>query len=221
MEKGLGMSNLIIVIATKNKGKSEEIREMLKDHPVRIMDLNDFGPTPTPVEDADSFEDNAYLKAHFYARILGFPALADDSGLSVDALDGRPGVHSARYAGEDADDAARVEKLLSEMEGKTDRKAAFHCALVLAVPTGPGLTWVAECEGEILHEPKGENGFGYDPVFYYPTLEKTFAELTREEKSKVSHRGKALREFNDEFDKVTIWLQRRLEEARIPCATEH
>jgi len=206
----------IIVLATKNQGKTTEIRELLAEQPVRIMNLTDFGPTPEPIEDAPTFEDNAYHKAWFYARILGFPALADDSGLVIEALGGRPGVHSARYAGENASDEERCAKILSEMTGQSDRRAAFVCALVLAVPSGPGLTWVGRCQGEITAEPRGRNGFGYDPIFYYPPLKKTFAEMTREEKNRVSHRGAALAEFKSEFDKVLIWLRQRLAETRSP-----
>jgi len=206
----------ILVLATKNQGKTREIRELLADQPVRIMNLTDFGPTPEPIEDAQTFEDNAYHKAWFYARILGFPALADDSGLVVETLGGRPGVHSARYAGENAADEDRCAKVLAEMAGQSDRRAAFVCALVLAVPSGPGLTWVGRCQGEISAEPRGRNGFGYDPIFYYPPLKKTFAEMTGDEKNRVSHRGLALAEFKSEFEKVLIWLGQRLAETRPP-----
>ena len=210
------MGEQIVVLATKNEGKIKEIKSILSGEPVRIMGLGDFGPTPEPVEDADTFEDNAYIKAAFYARILGFPALADDSGLAVDYLGGHPGVHSARWAGPEATDEDRVSKLLRELEGQTNRSAAFVCALVLAVPSGPGLTWVGRVEGEIITSPRGQNGFGYDPVFYYPALDKTFAELTREEKNRVSHRGRALGEFKNEFPKVLKWLEMRQEEVRPP-----
>lgn len=200
----------ILVIATRNKNKTREIRDLLKDFPIEVKALDDFGPIPEVVEDGETFDDNAYKKASLTARFLGLPALADDSGLVVDALDGRPGVHSARYAGEDATDADRCAKLLREMEGASDRKARFECVISIAVPTGPALTYEASCEGVITEEPRGENGFGYDPVFYHPPLEKTFAESTMEEKSRVSHRGKALREFLEEFDKVMIWLERHM-----------
>ena len=210
------MSGQIIVLATKNQGKIVEIKNLLAKQPVTIMSLSDFGPTPQPVEDADNFEDNAYGKAYFYSRILGFPALADDSGLAVKALGGAPGVFSARYAGENASDGDRIQKLLKEMEGQTERSAEFVAAMVLAVPQGPALTWVGRCEGEISLEPKGDQGFGYDPVFYHPPTGRTFAELSLEEKNKVSHRGKALREMASEFDKVLIWLKMRLSEAQPP-----
>jgi XTP/dITP diphosphohydrolase len=202
------MNELIsIVIATTNKGKTAEIGEMLKDFPVNIKNLEDFGPIPEIEEDGETFDENAYKKASMTARILGIPALADDSGLLVEALDGAPGVHSARYAGEKATDKQRCEKLLKEMKGKTNRKAAFECVISIAVPTGPALTYEARCEGVIAEKPFGNNGFGYDPVFFFPPLKKTFAELSRTEKSRVSHRGKALYELKEEFDKVLTWLR--------------
>jgi len=201
---------IIIVIATRNKGKKSEISDLLKGFPVDIKGLDDFGPIPHIEEDGNTFDENAYKKASFTARILGFPALADDSGLLVEALGGAPGVLSARYAGENATDEQRCQKLLQEMEGKTNRKAAFECVISIAVPTGPALTYEARCEGLIAEQPSGSNGFGYDPVFYYPPLNKTFGELSIEEKSHVSHRGKALGEFKDELDKVMIWIKQQM-----------
>ena len=201
---------ITIVIATRNKGKKSEISDLLKGFPIDIKGLDDFGPIPHIEEDGDTFDENAYKKASLTARMLGFPALADDSGLLVEALGGAPGVLSARYAGENATDEQRCQKLLQEMEGKTNRKAAFECVISIAVPTGPALTYEARCEGLIAEQPSGSNGFGYDPVFYYPPLNKTFGELTIEEKSHVSHRGKALRELRDEFDKVIIWIKQHM-----------
>jgi len=199
---------ILLVIATRNKGKTSEIRDLLKDFPIEIKNLDDFGPIPQVEEDGTTFEENAYKKASFTARVLGFPAIADDSGLTVDALGGAPGIYSARYAGEHAGDEQTCAKLLKEMEGISNRKAAFECVISIAVPTGPALTYEARCEGLIAQQPAGSNGFGYDPVFYYPPLGKTFAELTREEKNTVSHRGKALKELRDEFDKVVKWILR-------------
>ena len=201
---------ITLVIATRNNGKKSEIQDLLKGFSVRIKNLNDFGPIPSVEEIGRTFEENAYLKASFAARILGVPALADDSGISIPALGGAPGIHSARYAGENATDAQRCDKLLNEMENKTNRKAAFECAISIAVPSGPALSYEARCEGLITDKPAGKNGFGYDPIFYYPPLKKTFAQLTREEKSRVSHRGKALRELGDEFDKVLTWIRRHM-----------
>ncbi|MCK5100440.1 MAG: XTP/dITP diphosphatase [Desulfobacteraceae bacterium] len=198
--------NNIIVLATRNKGKTREIQNVLKDFPVVIKNLDDFGPIPEVIEDGETFDDNAYKKSSFTARVLGFPALADDSGLLVDALDGEPGIISARYAGENATDQENLEKVLTGLKDKDNRKASFKCVLSLAIPTGAALTYEANCEGEILLEPVGNNGFGYDPVFYYPELDKTFAQLTIEEKANVSHRGKALKEMVSEFDKVLEWI---------------
>jgi XTP/dITP diphosphohydrolase len=204
------MTVLQLVIATSNKGKTAEIRELLKGFPLEVKNLDDFGPIPPVVEDGLTFEENAYKKASFTARVLGLPALADDSGLCVQALGGAPGVFSARYAGENATDENRCEALLSEMKGKSDRNAAFECVLSLAVPTGAALTYAARCEGRIAEKPSGTKGFGYDPIFFYPPLNKTFAQLTPAEKNRVSHRGKALCEFRSEFDKVLGWISRHM-----------
>ncbi len=196
----------ILVLATTNQGKTREIRALLADFPVEIKNLSAFGPIPAVEEDGATFDENAYKKAAFTARVLGLPALADDSGLVVEALNGAPGVWSARYAGPDATDPENTEKLLKEMEDKKNRKARFECVISIAVPTGAALTYEAGCNGEIMDTPRGENGFGYDPVFYTPESDKTFAELTTDEKSRVSHRGKALREMAEEFDKVLKWI---------------
>jgi XTP/dITP diphosphohydrolase len=206
------MTRTILVIATKNKGKSAEIRSFLKDFPVDVKDLNDFGPIPEAVEDGSTFEENAYKKASFTAKILGLPALADDSGLEVEALEGAPGIYSARYAGPKATDPENNAKLIQAIAGSRDRKARFACVLSLAVPAGPALTYEAFCEGLILDSPRGENGFGYDPLFLYPPAGKTFAEMTMEEKLAVSHRGRALAALRDEFDRVLLWLDRRQDE---------
>ncbi len=213
------MDNLIpLVIATTNKGKIAEIKDYLKDFPVEIKNLDDFGPIPSVIEDGDTFDDNAYKKASFTARVLGIPALADDSGLTVNALDGAPGVHSARYAGENATNEQLYTKLIKEMTGKTDRSAAFECVISIAVPTGPALTYEGRCEGIIAEKPSGSGGFGYDPVFYYPEFKKTFAELTIEEKSRISHRGMALKEVSNEFDKILIWINQHMPiQEKIPC----
>jgi XTP/dITP diphosphohydrolase len=202
--------SMIVVLATRNKGKTEEIRALLKDYPVDLKNLDDFGPIPEVVEDGQTFDDNAYKKSSFTARVLGFPAIADDSGLVVDALDGAPGVYSARYSGPNATDDENNRKLLDEMKGKTDRKAAFECVISVAVPTGQALTYEGRTEGVIVDHPSGSNGFGYDPLFFSPEMNKTFAELTLEEKIHVSHRGKALKEMIKEFDKVLIWIDQNM-----------
>ncbi len=202
--------SIVVAIATRNKGKTAEIRDLLKDFPVDIKNLDDFGPIPQLEEDGDTFDENAYKKSSFTARVLGLPALADDSGLLVEALDGSPGVYSARYAGEKATDNQRCIKLLEEMKGKSNRKAAFECVISIAVPSGAALTYEGRCEGLIADKPAGSKGFGYDPIFFYPPRKKTFAELTRKEKNLVSHRGKAFAELKDEFDKVMIWIHQNM-----------
>lgn len=199
-----------IVIATKNNGKKKEIRKVLHNFPVNIKTLNDFGPIPDIKEDGKTFDENAYIKSSLTARILGLPVIADDSGLVVEALNGAPGVYSARYGGKTSTDRQKCALLLKEMKGKTNRKAAFECVISIAVPTGAALTYEGRCEGLITERPIGKKGFGYDPVFYYPPLKKTFAELTVEEKTLASHRGKALFEIKDEFEKVLKWIQQNM-----------
>lgn len=206
----------ILVLATRNEGKVREFNELLKEFPVEVKSLNDFGPIPEVEEDGATFDDNAYKKAYFTAKVLGLPAIADDSGLVVDALGGAPGVKSARYAGEKATDQENIEKLLREMAGRSDRRAAFECVISIAVPSGPALTYEGRCEGEITTEPRGTDGFGYDPVFYFPPLRKTFAEIPLAEKNKVSHRGKALAQMAQEFEKILVWLNQRLAEEKSP-----
>jgi XTP/dITP diphosphohydrolase len=206
----------IIVLATRNEGKVRELKGILRDYPVDLRSLNDFGPIPEAVEDGASFDENAYKKAYFTAKILGLPAMADDSGLVVPALGGAPGVYSARYAGEKASDADNIKKLLAEMADQSDRRAAFECVISVAVPSGPALTYEGRCEGEITREPKGEGGFGYDPVFYSPELGKTFAESTMDEKNRVSHRGRALGQMAAEFNQVLRWLKQRTMEVKPP-----
>ena len=210
----------VIVLATKNEGKVREFQQLLKDFPVEIKNLNDFGPIPEVEEDGTTFDDNAYKKASFTAKVLGLPAIADDSGLVVEALDGAPGVRSARFAGENPTDKENIEKLLHEMEGISNRKAAFECVISIAVPSGPALTYEGRCEGEITVKPEGTSGFGYDPIFYYPEYGKTFAEISGEEKNRVSHRGRALQEVAAEFDKVLAWLEARLTEVK-PLKPDH
>jgi XTP/dITP diphosphohydrolase len=184
-----------LLFATTNKGKLRELRELVGDA-VEVVSLADLPPVPEPVEDADTFEGNAVKKARAYADATGLPALADDSGLCVDALGGRPGVHSARYA--PGDDKARYQKLLAELTSVPDerRTASFQCALALVKPGGEARVEVGRCEGRIGHAPSGSHGFGYDPVFILSDRGgRTMAELTPEEKSQVSHRGAAFRKM--------------------------
>ncbi len=206
----------MLVIATTNQNKLKEFKDILKDLDIEVRSLADFGPIPEIVEDGATFDDNAYKKAHQTARILGLPTIADDSGLVVDALDGAPGVYSARYSGEDATDEENVAKLLSELKGVDNRKAKFQCVLSIAVPSGPALTYEGSCEGTIIDERRGDNGFGYDPVFYFEEFDKTFAELSMDEKNKVSHRGKALAQVKGEVQQIKKWLEQRLLEEKPP-----
>ena len=199
-----------MVIATRNAGKAAEIVDLLRGFPVQIKSLGDFGPIPAAEESGATFEENAYRKASLTARVLGLTALADDSGLVIEALNGAPGVHSARFAGPQATDIQRCESILAQMQGVADRRAWFECVVSIAVPTGAALTYTARCEGRIAEAPAGSNGFGYDPIFYYPPLHRTFAQLTRQEKSRVSHRGKALKELQNEFAKVLIWIEQQM-----------
>ena len=208
-----------LVLATRNKGKISELTELLSGFDITVKNLNDFGPIPPVIEDGKTFEDNAYKKASFTAKVLGLPTIADDSGLVVDALDGAPGVYSARYAGENASDDENNRKLLNEMKGISKRNAYFETAIIIAVPRGHALTYTGRAKGEITEAPAGEKGFGYDPLFYYAPLKKTFAQMTQDEKNGVSHRGKAVKELQGEFKKVIVWLENRLAEE--PYAPGH
>ncbi len=204
----------ILVLATTNTNKVKEFQKLLNDFKVEIRSLADFGPLPPVIEDGDTFDENAYKKAHHTAKVLGLPAIADDSGLVVEALGGQPGVHSARYAGTSANDDDNIDKLLKEMEGIDNRNASFQCTISIAVPSGPALTYEATCPGKITSERRGDNGFGYDPVFFHEGLGKTFAEATMEEKNSISHRGQVMQEIAGEAEKILKWLELRLEEEK-------
>jgi len=199
-----------LVLATRNKGKISEFKSLFTDFNIEIKSLKDFRPIPPVLEDGETFEDNAVKKACFTARAIGLPALADDSGLVVKALGGMPGVLSARYAGDNATDEEKNIKLLGEMGGVIDREAKFICIISIAVPMGSSLIYKGTCEGIIAQKSTGRQGFGYDPIFYYPDLKKTFAQMSSEEKNRVSHRGRAMVELHRDFDKVLIWLRQRL-----------
>jgi XTP/dITP diphosphohydrolase len=183
-----------ILIATANQGKFREIAAVMADLPVQWMNLADLPPMPEPVENGSTFAENARLKALFYARAGELWALADDSGLEVDALGGRPGVFSARYAGEPRNDAANNAKLIGELSDMPldKRTARFRCAMALASPEAVLAEAQGTVEGVIIDRPRGRNGFGYDPIFLIPSLGKTAAELGFEQKNRVSHRGQAL-----------------------------
>ena len=186
-----------VIVATRNRGKIREFRDALKGLNLRIYGLSDFPDVPEIDEDGDSFTENALKKARFYSKHFGKLTLADDSGLEVDSLNGRPGVHSARYAGERASSQENNQKLLREMQGVpiSKRGARFRCILAVASPGGRDVLAEGSCKGRIGFKEKGRKGFGYDPLFILPKEGRTMAELSLEEKNRVSHRGKALRKI--------------------------
>jgi XTP/dITP diphosphohydrolase len=188
---------LEVIVATRNKGKIREIRDALKGLDLRIYGLSDFPDVPDIEEDGDSFTENALGKARFYAAYFGKLTLADDSGLEVDSLKGLPGVYSARYAGERASSQENNQKLLREMQGVpiSKRGARFRCVIAMKSPGGREVLAEGSCRGRIGFKEKGRKGFGYDPLFILPKEGKTMAELSLEEKNRVSHRGKALRKI--------------------------
>jgi XTP/dITP diphosphohydrolase len=187
-----------ILIATTNLGKVREIEPMLKDLGfLEIKTLKDFSPIPPPEEKGNTFLENALEKASYYAKNFNILTLADDSGLEVEALSGAPGIHSSRFAGDKATDEENIKKLLRLLEGVPfeKRKARFVCVIVVYHPSGKWIYAEGEWQGYIAEEPRGTQGFGYDPVFLVPeyNLERTAAELSKEEKNRISHRAKAIR----------------------------
>jgi XTP/dITP diphosphohydrolase len=188
------VETLEVVIATRNSGKLREIRQILAPLGFKILSMQDFPEVPEILEDGRTFAENAIKKATVVARRTGRMAIADDSGLAVDALEGRPGVLSSRYAGEGATDPDRYHKLLQEMAGipPGQRGAAFLCAVAVVSPVGNVEVVEGECRGEIASSPRGTQGFGYDPVFSIPELGRTMAEVEPEVKNRISHRARAL-----------------------------
>lgn len=187
-----------LLIATTNQGKLRELSAMLSDVPgLEIMSPSDVAPLPDVVEDGATFADNAAIKARAFLKATGHAVLADDSGLEVDALAGRPGVHSARYAGEDASDGDNVDKLLLELEGVpvAKRTARYRACLIIALLDGSELMADGSCEGHILQSRRGTGGFGYDPVFQPDSHGLSMAELPKRTKNQISHRGRACAEM--------------------------
>jgi len=193
-----------IIIATKNPGKAKEFAEIFAPMGVEVKTLLDFPEVPDVEETGTTFEENALIKANEIARLFGKPVLADDSGLEIDALDGRPGVYSARYAGEEKDNEANIQKVLQELEGVPEemRTARFRAVLALVIPGNDPILVEGTCEGVILEEKRGTQGFGYDPIFYVPERGKTMAEMAPEEKNSISHRGKALQKLKEVLGKM-------------------
>ena len=186
-----------LLVASGNKGKLREFAELLDGVVETILSPADFPGLPEVEEDGTTFEENALKKARSAAKFTGRPVLADDSGLVVDHLDGRPGVYSARYAGEGASDADNNARLLRELSGVPAgaRGAAFHCVIALCRPDGSCLTFDGALPGEILEAPRGGGGFGYDPLFLVPEYEQTLSELPLEVKNAISHRGRAMQQL--------------------------
>ena len=193
-----------IVIGTRNRKKLKEIEAILRGLPVELASLDAWPDAPEVVEDGATFEANAIKKAAETADATGEWVMADDSGLEVEALGGEPGVYSARFAGPEQDDHANIRKLLAELDGvpAEERGAAFRCVIALAKPGEVLFTTEGRLEGAIAFEPRGHNGFGYDPVFEVKNLGKTTAELSPEEKNRISHRGNALRAFRERLGEV-------------------
>ena len=186
------------VLATRNPGKLKEMADILSGLGVEVVSPADVGISVDVEETGTTFAENAMLKAKAICELAKLPAIADDSGLCVDALNGAPGVYSARYGGLD-DDVARYRLLLENLRGAGTRAAHFHTSVVCCFPNGDVLEAEGDCHGTIAYAPQGENGFGYDPVFFVPEMRKTFGQLTPEEKNAISHRGVALRAFGEKL----------------------
>ncbi|MBQ8076553.1 MAG: XTP/dITP diphosphatase [Oscillospiraceae bacterium] len=192
-----------LILASNNANKLREFRSLVADMDIELLSQREAGCDFEVDETGTTFEENAYLKASAVTAATGYAAVADDSGLCVDALNGEPGIYSARYGlGHAASDRERYEYLLKKLEGVEDRSARFVCCICCTFPDGSVIRSRGECEGEILHSPKGSGGFGYDPVFHPDCVDKAMAELTPEEKNAISHRGKALRAFIEELRKI-------------------
>ena len=189
-----------LIVATHNRKKLAELERILAPLGVEPVTGEDIGiPLDEVEETGTTFEENAFLKAHAVMQASGLPAVADDSGLCVDALNGAPGVYSARYGGPELDDVGRYRLLLENMRGQLDRRCKFVSAICCCFPNGDRVEARGECPGTLAYAPRGEDGFGYDPIFFVPEQKKTFAQLTAEEKNAISHRGKALAAFAEKL----------------------
>ena len=198
-----------MIAATKNKGKIKEIEKIFGELGINVITADDAGINVEVEETGSSFLENSLIKARAISMFCNEIVIADDSGLCVDALGGRPGVYSARYAGENATDAEKIEKLLEELEGVEDRGAKFVTSVAVIFPDGKEITAMGEVLGHILEKPEGDNGFGYDPVFYCDELNKSFAVADTDEKNAVSHRGRALKSI---YEKIKEYLNIQEEE---------
>lgn len=191
-----------VIIATKNPGKAREFENVFSPRGIAVKTLLDFPEFPEVEETGSTFEENAILKAEAVSNALNKMVIGDDSGLMIDALEGRPGIYSARYAGELKNDNNNIDKVLSELKGIPEEKrtAKFYCTLAVAVPGQETFTVSGTCEGRILEERRGTNGFGYDPIFFVPEKGVAMAELTSDEKNKISHRANALKKLDEVLD---------------------
>lgn len=196
------MMNKSIVIASHNQHKVAEIRQILGEYFSNIYSLKELDINIDIVEDGKSFFENALIKAKAISKLTDMIVLADDSGLEVDSLDGQPGINSARFAGELASDQDNIDLLLKKLQGKSNRKARFICCVVIFLPNGEIISSEAITSGEILHQMQGNNGFGYDSIFYSYELYKSFAQASQEEKNKVSHRNKALHKIKSKLSLI-------------------
>jgi len=186
-----------LVIATTNKGKIKEFRSLLIPEISNLLSIGDFDNIPKIEETGKTFEENALIKARVVSELTNKTTISDDSGLEVLSLDNKPGVYSARYAGEHATDSDNIKKLLDDLSSEDYRAARFVCCVAIVFPDGNEKVFQGICKGEILKSSKGQGGFGYDPVFYFPQAKKTFAELSLDEKNEFSHRAKAIKQLNN------------------------
>jgi len=193
-----------MVLATKNAGKVDELKALLRDHDVEVLSLLDLNYEPEIEETGTTFVENALIKARTIFEEYGLLTIADDSGLEIDALDGRPGVYSAIYAGEPKDDIANMDKVLAEMKDVpiSERTARFRCTLVIVDKAGHEHVVHGKCEGMILEEKRGSNGHGYDPIFHVPAVDQTMAQMTEAEKNTLSHRKKAFDQLEQLIEKL-------------------
>ncbi len=189
-----------MVLASQNAHKKVEMEHILANYGIELVLQSELGIHVDVEETGTTFEENSLIKAKAVMESAGLPAIADDSGLCVDALNGAPGVYSARYGGEGLDDAGRCRLLLENLRGQLDRKGKFVSVVTACFPNGDVIVARGECPGTIAYAPQGENGFGYDPVFFVPSMRKTFAQLTEEEKNAISHRGNALKAFSEKLE---------------------
>lgn len=189
-----------MVLASQNAHKLVEMSHILAEYGIELVLQSELGLRIEVEETGATFEENSMLKAKAVMEASGMPAIADDSGLCVDALNGAPGVYSARYGGPELDDVGRYRLLLEHLRGQMDRKAQFVSVVTCCFPNGDVVAARGECPGTIAYAPQGESGFGYDPVFFVPALRKTFAQLTEAEKNAISHRGNALKQFRMELE---------------------